>query len=250
MNSGRSQNGYNAEVRESYNLETYSSRGYSLAGDSRQEGDEMASSKSSGKPLEGGDDSSDDYNDAFEDRRKMARRPVPVVPGARKPIKVFISLWSVFPSILLFCVVSFLCVYLSRMNPITVLDLEFSVFGQGFIWSFPILSIFCAYICYRILAKLHNNVKEIRFRHIHFISGRWSFKRSQVEVPFEEISYVNVRQNLYERFCNIGTILVTQSSGDVISFDGIGNPHKYATMIYKRLAKVKSNRGKSTPPVH
>ena len=161
--------------------------------------------------------------------------------SSNRPVKVPRSMWSITPDITIFSILSLASIYFYQLFPEAIFEFNAEVLGQIFLVTIPPVWILCAFSLFRIFSILNNSVKEIRKKHIHYVSGRWSLKRNEIEMPYEDIAWVNVSQNVLERFVNIGSISIGTAMSDKpsIVMQGIRTPHKYAQKIYKKMAKAR-----------
>lgn len=109
----------------------------------------------------------------------------------------------------------------------------------------PISLLILTYLIVGIVIKLNNSRFEIRTNCVRYLRGRVSIRQEVIEIPFQDIGWVRVSQNIVERFFDIGTIEVgtRHSHSPEIVAKGRIEPHKYAGVIFRRLAKSRRTRG-------
>ena len=150
------------------------------------------------------------------------------------------SVYSIIPSLLLFGAISLLAVFLSRQFPWTLLIFDISVLGRTFTFTMPLLALLSAISLARPIALLYNDHHEIQCHHVVSIFGILSLNKKIVRLPYETLQGVHIRQNLWERFFDIGSILVGTAMTDMpeIVMPGIYRPQYYADLISNTIDKV------------
>jgi len=100
-----------------------------------------------------------------------------------------------------------------------------------------------------IYIRLNNSKFEIRRKCVRHMAGRYSLQQEVIEINYQDIGWVRVSQSILERLMDIGTIEIGAAHSHLpeISVDGRANPHKYANMIHRRLAKNKKPLKVSIP---
>ena len=89
--------------------------------------------------------------------------------------------------------------------------------------------------------KLNNSKFELRSGCLRHVTGRYAIRQNVIEIPYEDIGWVRVTQNIVERFLNVGSIEVGAAHSHLpeIVAEGRNDPHKYAAKIYKRMSKTR-----------
>jgi len=119
--------------------------------------------------------------------------------------------------------------------------------GSSFLFTWSVFGIFLTGVvamialALRIYIKLNNSKFEIRSKCVRHMAGRYSLQQEVIEINYRDIGWVRVSQSILERLMDIGTIEIGAAHSHLpeISIDGRANPHKYANMIHRRLAKHK-----------
>ncbi len=158
-------------------------------------------------------------------------------PNSDRHITIHRSWRSVLPALLVFFAFSIFSVIISQSQPELVFRSKFEFLNTTFLISMPILGLICAVLLVRPLFLMYDCYHEIGCHHIRSTEGRCSFRKSVIEISFEDLRGVRVQQNLLERFLGVGTILVGTSITDrpQVHFHGVGEPAQYARTIMHQI---------------
>jgi uncharacterized membrane protein YdbT with pleckstrin-like domain len=102
----------------------------------------------------------------------------------------------------------------------------------------------------RPLMLLFDSKYEVTSRHIRTTTGRFSLKREEVHIPYEEVKGVRARQSMLGRILGIGDVLIwtgLNQTPDVV-FRKVFNPNGIAAEISDRVdqAIIGMKRGNKT----
>ena len=77
--------------------------------------------------------------------------------------------------------------------------------------------------------------------HLYLETGRCSFNKKHIEVPYEDIRGVRYEQHLIERLLGVGTIFVwtATSESSAIEMRSIPSPQRVTSLIRERLDEVR-----------
>ncbi|MDD2943482.1 MAG: PH domain-containing protein [bacterium] len=128
---------------------------------------------------------------------------------------------------------------LKTLIPAILHTVAFDVFSWElqltFSWlMFPILFLF-----FKSLIVVNDGHHELGNKHLRAVSGRFSGQRKQVEVPYENILFVEVNQSFFERLMGVGTILVgrnTQTKAEIV-MPGVNQPYFFTEIIKDRIER-------------
>lgn len=119
----------------------------------------------------------------------------------------------------------------------TVIDVFSWELQLTFSWlMFPILFLF-----FKSLIVINDGHHELGNKHLRAVSGRFSGQRKQVEVPYENILFVEVNQSFFERLMGVGTILVgrnTQTKAEIV-MPGVNQPYFFTEIIKDRIERAR-----------
>jgi hypothetical protein len=111
----------------------------------------------------------------------------------------------------------------------------------GYETHLPIWPLLLAVLLVRPLLMILDCRHQISQHHIRSESGRCSFKREAIEVPFESLKGVKVDQTVWERLLGVGTVVAwtgIPGSPDV-KMHGIGSPHRLAKFLAAKIDQLK-----------
>lgn len=112
---------------------------------------------------------------------------------------------------------------------------------ENFIFGFILLTLgfFSAFII-RPIVSLYNTYHEICPDNLISIQGFASFTRKDYLCPYVHISGIEIRQNLFDRLCNMGDILIgTSMTGSAeIRIRKIERPEYYVNQIEAAVSKA------------
>ncbi len=106
---------------------------------------------------------------------------------------------------------------------------------------FPLLALV---FCLRPLILWRDSYHEIGCHHLRGESGRISFRKQSVEVPFEDIRGVRVVQTLFQRIINVGDVIVWTAFSELpeVSLRCVSSPKRVASEISRHLDKARMSR--------
>ncbi len=147
---------------------------------------------------------------------------------------------------ILFGLVSFYGIPISKEFPETVLHQNVDLFGFSFVLHLPILLLVAILVIARPLFLLFDCKYEVKCHHISATTGILSFNKRHFEMPLENARGVEVKQNLWERILFVGTVLVGSAMTDVpeVELHGVADPEGIATIIRSRMDRsIKERKG-------
>lgn len=171
------------------------------------------------------------------DNHETARAHPRRCPQEHQHVRIVRSWRSVAPTILLYLIALNLTIIVSRAIPGSVLRFEVELFGNPYGVAMPLLALFAAVILARPLLLMYDSVYELGCHHVRAFTGRYSLKRVNIELAFEEIKGVSVDQTLLERFLGVGRIHVWTgiNASPEIVMTGIAHPKVCAELIRARI---------------
>ena len=163
-------------------------------------------------------------------------------PSAHHDIFMIRSWLSVFPSIIVFLVLAFGCIALSQQFPITVYSFDILVFEWPLTVSVPSLTIFVALALVRVVHLMYDTYGELRAHHIFMSQGILSFDKEDMEIAYEDLLGVHVKQDLIERILGVGNIIIGTAMTDrpEVTIPGLYRPKRYAKAISRRIENRRS----------
>lgn len=143
------------------------------------------------------------------------------------------SIYAVVPRFFIFSLYLLLIEVIYYFIPGAV-DYIVEHFTEGFLFFTFVM--FVAFII-RPVITLFNSYHELASDYLISVQGFASFSRQEHLLPYEFIQGIEVRQNLFERFVEMGDLHIgTAMSGDVeIKIKHIERPHFYADKLQESI---------------
>lgn len=180
--------------------------------------------------------------DEFAPEREVAGdaylRARPSALQAEHAVELPRSWRSVFGETVLFFVLSALSISLSAEFPGSVYVKPLGPLAI----HIPLLSLAPGALLLRILFLMYNSEHEITPTRVRTITGLCWIRRRLIEIEYELIMGVEIRQSAIDRLLGVGNIYVgTSMTGrPELSFDGILDAEHYANIIDSRAKMARS----------
>jgi len=151
--------------------------------------------------------------------------------------------------IVMFLVISPICIWLSNTFPLTIIAGPLFSFGGGTLeLKLPLLWLVPVFIIGQAVMRIYDVRYIIDKQGIESKIGILSLSQTITRIRYEDIRSIDSRQTLSERMLGIGTLEMgtAASAGLEMSFSGIANPLKVQKMIQaerdSRLRQAASRR--------
>lgn len=152
-------------------------------------------------------------------------------------IKIHRSWRSVYPELFFALIISLTTYRVLAYYEIASVPLDLAQLGLSGQIKLPLPLLIFLVLIARPVALMFNCQHELGCHHAKTVTGLTSFKREQVEVPYEDVLGVRFNQRFLERFLDVGTILAWTASADQpeLVMNGIGEPEQVAKLIKDKM---------------
>lgn len=177
--------------------------------------------------------------------KQQARNRTEPVDGEQYVIRP--SLRSEINNLILFALVSFLCIRISTAFPgsIVIIPLQFN--SNYYTLYLPCLLLFPLGVLAGIFFRLNNRYAVIDEVCMTYYSGVCSFRCKAVEMETDTMLVVQISQTPFERLLNTGTLSIGRFSRKNMEVDmkGVGNPKHWVRIIKALIRDARRHKANS-----
>lgn len=158
-----------------------------------------------------------------------------------EPVKIARSILSVKLQILAYVTTCMLGAIFTNRIPESLLSFNMGILGLNLHVALPLAMIPALVLLSRIHNKLNDSYLELEDGYVRLTRGACKLHRTQVEIPFESILFVELGQSIVERLFNVGSISVGRNPYEnaEITLSGVSNPQRYTALIKERIAQLR-----------